>query len=280
MTQTRAQAKACATERQQTPSKKRRDARKEDKKTDTEPPAKKQKQTQKQTSKQEPPPESPPTSPAPAARDKLNRLIAQHGALPLNDTNIPQPLSPSPSTFLALLLNAFLSSARISHDLAAKTVSRVIQAGYHNLPTLKASSWQERTEVLTEGGYTRYREKTATALGELAELLEEKYDGDLTNLLMIGSPTPQKVRARLKEIKGLGDVGADIFFDTAQGICPQLAPFLDPRSVNTAQRIGIGGDVGVLWREIGKDPERMCRLAGALTVVRLEGREGEFKQES
>ena len=40
---------------------------------------------------------------------------------------------------------------------------------------LKKSSWEERTQVLTEGGYTRYREKTATALGELADLILEKY---------------------------------------------------------------------------------------------------------
>ena len=101
-------------------------------------------------------------------------------------------------------------------------------------------------------------------------------DGDLHNLLS-ASDSPQAVRQRLKEIKGLGDVGVDIFFDTAQGVCPQLAPFLDPRSAKTAESIGVSGDVATLWREVGEDPERMCRLANALTFVRLNRKEGEFQ---
>jgi hypothetical protein len=68
-----------------------------------------------------------------------------------------------------------LSSARISHGIAAKTVGCVIEAGYHKLDVLAKSSWEERTVVLTDGGYTHYREKTVTALGDLAAFLESKY---------------------------------------------------------------------------------------------------------
>jgi len=72
-------------------------------------------------------------------------------------------------------------------------------------------------------------------------------------------------------------VGADIFFDTAQGVWPCLAPFIDPRSSKTAAAIGIGSDVQVLWKEVGQDPMQMCKLASALTYVRLEKKEAEFK---
>lgn len=72
-----------------------------------------------------------------------------------------------------------LTSARISHVLAYESVKCLLEANYHHIATLKKSSWQERVEVLTKGRYTRYREKTATALGELAELIEDKY-GRLT----------------------------------------------------------------------------------------------------
>ena len=68
-----------------------------------------------------------------------------------------------------------LTSARISHKLAYQSLQCLIEAGYHEIERLKKSTWQERTEVLTKGGYTRYREKTATALGELADLVEKKY---------------------------------------------------------------------------------------------------------
>ncbi|KAL2429610.1 hypothetical protein ABEF95_008186 [Exophiala dermatitidis] len=221
----------------------------------------------------------PSSGPGSNSNSKIATLISKYGTLPLSNTDVLDPQSPTPETMLALLLNAIFSSARISHELAAKTLATAIKAGYHKIDTLKKSSWDERTKVLTEGGYTRYREKTATALGELVEFLEEKYQGDLNNLLP-GSKTdssPSEVRKRLKEIKGLGDVGVDIFFDTAQGVWPCLAPFIDPRSAKTAEAIGIPGDAGALWesKEVNRDPMTMARLAAALTTVRLEKREGE-----
>ena len=67
--------------------------------------------------------------------------------------------------------------------------------------------------------------------------------------------------------------------DTAQAVWPCLAPFLDPRSAKTADALGLPGDIQGLWesKEIDKDPMRMCKLASALTNVRLNKRESEFK---
>jgi hypothetical protein len=55
---------------------------------------------------------------------------------------------------------------------------------------LKESTWERRTEVLTEGGYTHYREKMATFLGDLVELVEGRYKGDVANIL------PNKTEAK------------------------------------------------------------------------------------
>ncbi|RYP37916.1 hypothetical protein DL767_002788 [Monosporascus sp. MG133] len=200
-------------------------------------------------------------------QSKVRQLIAKYGELPLSDTELAEPGKPTPDTILALLLNAMLSSTRISHALAAKTVATVIKAGYHKLGVLKKSTWEERTQVLTEGGYTHYREKTATMMGELAELIEDKYGGDLNSILKTAGEDRTKIRAELKRIKGLGDVGIDIFFDTAQHVWPCLAPFLDPRSAKTAEAVGIGSDVQQLWDAVSREPEQMCRLAAALTKI-------------
>lgn len=100
--------------------------------------------------------------------------------------------------------------------------------------------------------------------------------GDLNNLLKEADSKPDKVRRLLKEIKGIGNVGIDIFCDTAQEIWPCLAPFIDPRSLKTAEHCGLGDDVKEIWEAIGKDPTHMCRLAAALTTVRLERKEQEF----
>ena len=230
---------------------------------------------------------------------KLDTLLSRYGVLPLQDTDLPQKNEPTPETVLALLYLAMLSSARISHELAYRSLQCLIEAGYQDVETLKKSTWQERTEVLTRGGYTRYREKTATALGELADFIEKEYgalyfnqgfspgslpltvltsiDNDLNNLLKKADSSPTKVRKLVQEIKGIGKVGTDIFFDAVQGIWPSLAPFIDPRSMETAKRCGLGSDVDALWDAVGKDPVEMCRLTSALTMVRLEKQEKKFR---
>lgn len=91
------------------------------------------------------------------SNSKIHQLISQYGELPLSQTDLADADKPTPETVMALLLNAMLSSSRISHALAARTVALVIKAGYHKLDVLKNSTWEERTEVLTEGGYTHYR---------------------------------------------------------------------------------------------------------------------------
>ena len=103
-------------------------------------------------------------------------------------------------------------------------------------------------------------------------------DGDLNVLVTQGSGDRVKIRKLLKDIKGLGDVGVDIFFDTAQGVLPILAPFVDPRSKATAEAIGISGDIDQLYDSVGRNPVSMCRLASALTNVRLERAEAEFRE--
>ena len=115
--------------------------------------------------------------PKPSAVDmrKLDALLSSYGVHPLQDTSLDGQDEATPETVLSLLYLAMLSSARISHELAYKSLQCLIEAGYQNIETLKKSTWEERTEVLTRGGYTRYREKTATALGELADFIMKEY---------------------------------------------------------------------------------------------------------
>ncbi|KAI4262863.1 MAG: hypothetical protein L6R42_001970 [Xanthoria sp. 1 TBL-2021] len=209
-------------------------------------------------------------------KHRANEILKKYGGLPLSDLGLPNPSSADRENVLALIYNAMLTSARISHELATKSVKCLIDAGYQDIDTLTRSTWEERTEVLTRGGYTRYREKTATALGDLAQLVEPKYDGDINNLLSKADSDPTQLRGLVKEIKGIGNVGVDIFSDTAQDIWPCLAPFIDPRSMKTAKQCGLGDDMHAIWESVGKDKRKMCELATALTTVRLGKKEKEF----
>ncbi|KAL2039728.1 hypothetical protein N7G274_007587 [Stereocaulon virgatum] len=102
--------------------------------------------------------------------------------------------------------------------------------------------------------------------------MARNYDqnGDLNNLLKGAVSSPVQVGKLIGEVKGIGKVGTDIFFGTAQSIWPVLAAFIDPRSMDTASKCRLGSDVASLWQLVGKDPVEMYKLASALTTVRLE----------
>lgn len=110
-----------------------------------------------------------------SALSKIQKFISEHGTLPLEDAGLADPDKPTPETVLAYVLDSLLKATRISHNISDGAVHHLIKSGYQDVQKLKNSTWEERAEVLTEGGYSRYREKTATELGDLADLLLEKY---------------------------------------------------------------------------------------------------------
>lgn len=84
--------------------------------------------------------------------NKIKKLIDTYGAVPLSGYGLLDPEAPTAETVLAHLLNAMLTSARISHELAEKSVKCLVAAGWADVNKLKESSWEKRTEVLTRGG--------------------------------------------------------------------------------------------------------------------------------
>jgi len=113
---------------------------------------------------------------------KLSRLVSTYGSLPVHDLSLDSAKTSKSERILALLLNAMLSSARISHSIAHETVKCVTEAKYHHLDVLEGSTWEERTQVLMKGGYTHYLEKTAAALEDLARLVRDRY-GECTRAM-------------------------------------------------------------------------------------------------
>lgn len=107
---------------------------------------------------------------------KAHKVVEEFGRGPLEGTSLAEePLEASPETVLAIAIDAMIKSRPISHELSQKTVNKILEVGYHDIQKLANSSWEERTMVLKDGGYNRYREQGATNLGNLAELVEGKY---------------------------------------------------------------------------------------------------------
>ncbi|MFF9115231.1 endonuclease [Streptomyces massasporeus] len=170
------------------------------------------------------------------------RTYAEEAGIALKDT--PQPL-------YRLLVLSHLLSARIRGSIALATARALHEAGLRDPRRMARASWQERVDALGRGGYRRYDERTATQLGEAAELLNDRWGGDLRRLRREADGEVPELRRLLQEFPGMGPAGAGIFLREAQGVWPEAAPSLDAKALQGAERL-----------DLPRDPERLTELAG------------------
>jgi endonuclease III len=174
--------------------------------------------------------------------DAHGRTFAEEAGITLKDT--PQPL-------YRLLVLAVLLSARIRGSVAVATARALHEAGLRDPRRMAGAEWQERVDALGRGGYRRYDERTATQLGDGAQLLTQRWGGDLRRMRKEADGDLAELRRLLREVPGLGPAGADIFLREVQRVWPEVAPYLDAKALSGAERLGLP-----------KDPDRLVRLTG------------------
>ncbi|MFW6077314.1 MAG: hypothetical protein ACOC71_06160 [Hyphomicrobiales bacterium] len=172
-----------------------------------------------------------------------------------------------PSPLFRWLCASILFSTRISADLAASAARALAE---HKLTTprrMAEATWAERTKILNRSGYARYDESTSRMLGDTAQLLMDKYRGDLRRLRERAGEDPAAERRLLQEFKGIGETGAAIFCREAQGAWPELYPFADKKALDAAQKLDLATDAKALARLV---PQReFPRLVAALIRTSL-----------
>ncbi|MEU5129698.1 endonuclease [Streptomyces mobaraensis] len=191
--------------------------------------------------------------------DAHGRTYAEEAGIRLRDT--PQPL-------YRLLVLACLLSARIRASVAVATARSLADAGLKDPRRMADASWQRRVDALGAGGYRRYDERTATQLGEGAELLLDRYGGDVRRMRVAADGDTGRLPEILQEIPGLGPAGAGIFLREVQGVWPELLPYLDDKALRGAARLGLPDRPGPLARLV--DPEDTPALAAALVRAALD----------
>ena len=72
-----------------------------------------------------------------------------------------------------------------------------------------------------------------------AELVLEKYDGDLENLREMAGRDAKEEMKLIKEFKGVGDTAVNIFCREVQLLWEELFPFADQRTLETLAHHGI-----------------------------------------
>ncbi|MEU7622775.1 endonuclease [Streptomyces hygroscopicus] len=190
----------------------------------------------------------------------VRELLDQQGITFATEAGIKLRNTPGP--LYQLLVLAHLLSARIRSDIAVAAARALFDAGMRDPRRMAEATWQQRVDALGEGGYRRYDERTATQLGEAAELLNREYRGDLRRMREAGDP-----RKLLREINGIGPAGVDIFLREAQGVWPEFAPYFDRKALEGAERVGLPRSARSLGRLA--DEEDLPRLAAALVRVAL-----------
>ncbi|HKS75167.1 MAG TPA: hypothetical protein VJQ82_18305 [Terriglobales bacterium] len=172
----------------------------------------------------------------------------------------------APSPLFCLLTAALFSGARTSHRIATKTAHILFERGWTSLEKLARTTWEQRLAALDEGGYVRYDERTSTMLGERRQMLVERYGGDMRELRQLARRNPARGRVLLKEFKGVGEVGVNIFFREVQLVWLELFPFLDKRTLAGAKELGLPAERKALSAVV-RSRRDFVRLVSALIRV-------------
>jgi hypothetical protein len=200
-------------------------------------------------------------------RDRIvEALLERHGQTYAAELGIDLERN-TPSALYRWLCAATLLSARISARAAMQAARALAEEGWTTAQKMADASWEQRTRTLNQAGYARYDESTSRMLGDTAEVLLEKYQGDVRRLRAAAGRDPERERALLKECKGIGEVGADIFCREAQIAWDELFPFADRRALEAAARLGLEDDAARLARRASR--KDYPRLLAALVRTML-----------
>lgn len=194
-----------------------------------------------------------------ALLDRAGQTYADQAGIAMKDT--PAPL-------YRLLVLATLLSTRVQADLAVNATRELVAGGMGTPERMCDAPWQRRVDAMGRANYTRVDEQMATALGEGAAMLLDRYRGDLRRLRAEADGDPSRLRELLTQFPRLGPTGADIVAREAQGIWPELRPTVDGKAADGAKRLGLPTDPDSLAELV--DGDRLPVLAAALTRAALD----------
>lgn len=174
-------------------------------------------------------------------------------------------LRDKPMPLFQLLALCMLASKPIDATIAVQAARELFRAG---LKTPKAVLAADRHTMIAAFGrahYVRYDESSATRLTDIAATVRDDYHGDLRRLAE--KHDVETATRLLKQFKGIGDTGADIFLREVQDVWTWVRPHFDQRATDTARMLGLPADPTALG---ALAPRTTAKLASALVRVSLD----------
>jgi thermostable 8-oxoguanine DNA glycosylase len=200
-----------------------------------------------------------------ATGDVVQTLLDRYGQTFAEEAKIDLGRD-EPGPLFSLLCLSLLISARISARIAMQAAHALTAEGWSTADRLGAATWEERARVLNDAGYARYDESTSRYLGATAELVLERYDGDLRQLRREADGDRAAMRDALIAFRGIGDVGASFFLREVQVVWDELVPFADDRVLQSAAALHLPQSAAELLALVDDHPSFSHLVAGLVRV--------------
>ncbi|MER6395557.1 endonuclease [Kitasatospora sp. NPDC001603] len=194
------------------------------------------------------------------AKRTARRVLHDYGETYAHQAGIR--LADTPAPLYQVLVLCVLCAAPIRTETAVAAARELFAAGLRTPRAMARATWQDRVDALGRAHYRRYDESTATALGDGAELVLDRWHGDLRALRREAGGDVQRLRGLLREVPRIGPTAADIFCRETQGVWPELRPFFDTRARRSASALGLPRSPGALAGLVA--PRDLVRLADGL----------------
>ncbi|MCV7195098.1 endonuclease [Mycobacterium angelicum] len=176
-------------------------------------------------------------------------------------------LKDTPMPLFQLLALCMLASKPIDAAIATRAARELFQAGLSTPKAVLESDRRTMIDAFGRAHYVRYDESSATRLTDIAASVRDEFGADLREVARRSDRDPKQAVRILKQFKGIGDTGADIFLREVQDVWPWVRPHFDGRATAAAKQLGLPTDPAKLS---ALAPRTNARLAAALVRASLD----------
>jgi endonuclease III len=199
------------------------------------------------------------------SKQVVRRLIKLAGTTYAAEAGVQLKNTPMP--LFQLLVLCMLASKPIDATIAMRAGHELFKAGLRTPKTVLECQRPTMINAFGRASYARYDESSADRLTGMARLLSDKYSGDLRKIEEAGRHDIAATTRMLKDFKGIGDTGTDMYLREIQDTWTWVRPYFDERTTKAAKTLGLPAD----QKKLGAlAPRSSARLAAALTRVSLD----------
>jgi endonuclease III len=195
----------------------------------------------------------------------VRRLLKAAGTTYAEEAGIR--INDKPMPLFQLLVLCMLASKPIDATTAMRAARELFTAGLRTPKAVLASDRRSMISAFGRAHYVRYDESSATRLTDIAERVRADYSSDLRQIARRSQHDIRSATRMLKQFKGIGDTGADIYLREVQDVWTWARPYFDERATAAARALGLPTDPEKLG---ALAPRANARLAAALVRSALD----------